>query len=686
LGQRCKNNRDGRPFYEVWNLLKIKTIGARPPSSEREASTLRAQNRQPEVENPQILETIPGMKIHRFGLGLTLFALGTAHGQVAPGLLSESRATLKATEPYKWSLYVNANGGRASGVAVGPRVYLTAGHVVFDRGAWLSAGSIRAYWANHSSSTSTGESLVGLGVRRWANYSARVANDGTDAGVSAIDTFNLDFAAVYTRDALLTDESFAPVVIDPEDPDQISFLRRASEKTIVGYPADSDFISSGNIGRMHQNAPGDYETYWWASADDPLDSEGLWTGTHYFSDVVTYGGNSGGPVYGKGANDRWVLSGVLVGGSDRNSTVRGIDESAWELVENALQFSRRTPPVRQVQDLSATAQEDGSVALEWTDRSGGETAYVIERRQANGYIPIAELEANAESWTDTTLPPGSVAHYRVTPRQGPSLVAPPSQRVRAETPGLQPALGASLGEPLLAFRTRGDAPMHVVGGEVVSGKIWGMETSHLELDLLGPGQLQFEWSVSSEVNQDFDDPFSPWQGDIYDAFFFYRNDIQEHYISGLGISETRSIEVADGPNVLRWTYSKDPYSDEGEDRGKLKSVRWIPSPSNPHPYGARLYSENIAETTWMGYYATDFFPWVFHFDLGWLSFQAAGEGKVWAYSPVDPLGWLYISPETYPYVYSSAIGGWLFYLEGSAANGSGGWLYDFTNQVWRQMP
>jgi len=35
-------------------------------------------------------------------------------------------------------------------VAVGPKVFLTAAHVVHDDGAWVTPGSIQAYWANHT--------------------------------------------------------------------------------------------------------------------------------------------------------------------------------------------------------------------------------------------------------------------------------------------------------------------------------------------------------------------------------------------------------------------------------------------------------------------------------------------------------------------------------------------------------
>lgn len=603
------------------------------------------------------------------------------NGQVTPRVLTETVGVLNATEPYKWSVMVLENSGRASGVVVGPRTYATAAHVVFDHDtlAWVKPSLLKAYWCNHSISTFSLSRRLGVATYRWEGYITRNEADG-NSGANSIDTFNLDFAAVMVSTALIPDGSFAPTMVDPPDIDQISFLRRASVKTIIGYPADSDYVESTNIGKMHQNAPGNYETHWLGAFDDPFDSEGEWMAVHYLTDVVTYRGNSGCPVYGMDSVDRWRLNAILVGGNSSDSAVRGIDEAAWELIENANAASGGAP-VQRVEGLTTSPTAD-QVELNWEDRSDGETAYIVERRAEAGWISVAELPADTHSWVDPEFVPGGVFTYRVTPRQGDSLVAPPSRWVTVETPGVHPEIGAALGEPLLSFQTKGDAPMFVDGGVVSSGKIWGMETSELELELIGPGELRFSWSVSSENNPDYNNSSSSYYGDIYDAFFFEQDGDQVEFISGYVGPVEKTINVPAGAHTFRWKYSKDPYSDEGEDRGKLHALRWTPTGSNTPVYGARAINSEIQDAVWFGPYSVLFFPWVYHFELGWLYFVPVDTEAFWCYSLDSQLGWMYIRAGTFPFIYSATSDSWLFYDRGSAEDGHGGWFYDYGTNQW----
>jgi 1,4-alpha-glucan branching enzyme len=68
--------------------------------------------------------------------------------------------------------------------------------------------------------------------------------------------------------------------------------------------------------------------------------------------------------------------------------------------------------------LNATATGLRSVALSWEDRSANETAYVVEKATQNGknitaFSAIAELKANATTFTDTKVQPGLQHYYRV---------------------------------------------------------------------------------------------------------------------------------------------------------------------------------------------------------------------------------------------------------------------------------
>jgi YVTN family beta-propeller protein len=66
-------------------------------------------------------------------------------------------------------------------------------------------------------------------------------------------------------------------------------------------------------------------------------------------------------------------------------------------------------------DLSAAANGDNKLDLSWTDNSGDELGYKIERRlnTADQYSQIATVDAGVTSYTDGGLPDGTTYDYRV---------------------------------------------------------------------------------------------------------------------------------------------------------------------------------------------------------------------------------------------------------------------------------
>jgi hypothetical protein len=75
------------------------------------------------------------------------------------------------------------------------------------------------------------------------------------------------------------------------------------------------------------------------------------------------------------------------------------------------------PPVpRAPLDLSATAVSRSQIDLRWTDGSGNETAFQVERRTANPFeqpVIVATLPAGTTSYSDTGLPEDTPFGYRV---------------------------------------------------------------------------------------------------------------------------------------------------------------------------------------------------------------------------------------------------------------------------------
>lgn len=59
----------------------------------------------------------------------------------------------------------------------------------------------------------------------------------------------------------------------------------------------------------------------------------------------------------------------------------------------------------------------------------------------------------------------------------------------------------------------------------------------------------------------------------------------------------------------------------------------------------------------------DEFPWVRHPELGWLYAAWQGGGNLWVGHEGSELGWLFTGMDLYPWIYSHARGGWIYFIE-----------------------
>jgi len=144
--------------------------------------------------------------------------------------------------------------------------------------------------------------------------------------------------------------------------------------------------------------------------------------------------------------------------------------------------------------------------------------------------------------------------------------------------------------------TGGAAPWiaNPLAAGVESGVIDDNQDSILMASITGEGTLSFEWSVSSEDNEeDANDPF--------DALYVFVDNELYSFISGeLTAFETISnLELGAGTHRITWVYSKDPAVSEGDDKAYLRNVTFTakvvappptptptPSPSNASGGGA----------------------------------------------------------------------------------------------------
>jgi secreted trypsin-like serine protease len=109
-----------------------------------------------------------------------------------------------------------------------------------------------------------------------------------------------------------------------------------------------------------------------------------------------------------------------------------------------------------------------------------------------------------------------------------------------------------------------------------SGTTADLQSSVLVAQIEGEGVLTFDWSVSSEGNTD--DPDEP-----FDTLSLYLNGVLLDFISGDVAFAEYSIDLAEGSNLINWTYSKDLDSAEGLDRGFIRNVVFAPVVVTPPP-------------------------------------------------------------------------------------------------------
>lgn len=85
------------------------------------------------------------------------------------------------------------------------------------------------------------------------------------------------------------------------------------------------------------------------------------------------------------------------------------------------------------------------------------------------------------------------------------------------------------------------------------------------------------------------------------------------------------------------------------------------------------------EQTGIGRFSTTYWPWLEHEAFGWMLLETSASSKdagFWLYTAET--GWLYASPQTFPFLWSEHHG-WLFFVEGS---GQPAWLFRLNDSGW----
>ena len=199
----------------------------------------------------------------------------------------------------------------------------------------------------------------------------------------------------------------------------------------------------------------------------------------------------------------------------------------------------------------------------------GDSEFSLESGNCETLAPDTSCELNV-SYQATEA--SDVEAYVIISSDDPNVA---TSRARLKASAIAPAnhLDGIAGETSdkVSWFSGGDLPWRTsaVSG-VESGAIGNLQESIIMAVIEGEGQLNFEWSVSSEEN--VDDPDEP-----FDALYLYVNDTLIDFISGEVAFEAHTeINLSEGSNRVMWVYSKDLNTQEGNDKGLVKNVIFTP--------------------------------------------------------------------------------------------------------------
>jgi uncharacterized repeat protein (TIGR03803 family) len=218
--------------------------------------------------------------------------------------------------PFAYVGQIRSEVGSSTGFVVKRRVVATAGHVVFDDGAFTNITKLQWLFQRHSTSYEPTPQIP-RGYYLAGGYAAQRAAEGTP-GISTPASQHLDYAVLYFLEE--AGRGGFGGFLASESESENEFLDSPAEKRLVGYAIDG--IAEQNLGKLH-STPVFTNAFLFASGE-------TWTTTA----VRGVGGCSGGPLFVKHSNGSFYPAAIYLGGS-KETVVRAIDRDVIELFDRA---------------------------------------------------------------------------------------------------------------------------------------------------------------------------------------------------------------------------------------------------------------------------------------------------------------------------------------------------------------
>ena len=241
------------------------------------------------------------------------YAFGVVPGAIAPGVVPFDTATTNT--PYLYNGQIQTSIGFGSGFVVKQRVALTAAHVLFDDVQLSYVTSIRWFFQRYRDQLEPVPQIP-RGWYVFNGYAARRQLDDSP-GVSTSESQNLDAAALY----FLEDAGrggYGGYL--STDADANEYLLSANQKFLAGYPLDG--IADADKGKLHATTPTN------------LTFIHLYTSVFSTTNLQSFPGNSGGPLYVQTGVNQYFPAAIYLGGSGE-TLVRAINSEVVDLINRA---------------------------------------------------------------------------------------------------------------------------------------------------------------------------------------------------------------------------------------------------------------------------------------------------------------------------------------------------------------
>ena len=220
------------------------------------------------------------------------------------------RSNQLSEEPFRYNGVVLTGLGHGSGFcAWNSRTFFSAAHVVYQGGQW---GKPPIWYPSANSAVLDEKTAIpSRGYYRWADYATL-----SDLNEAAQTEFGRDVILAFAFEKLIKGKA-APLNLNG-----LVDLQKSKKTLITGYPADNLYIDSNIEGYfLHKTGPviTPYERF---------------AGNALATTLVTTGhGNSGGPIWTRNTDSKWIASGVLVGGRPSESVVYAFSKDTNSLLQ-----------------------------------------------------------------------------------------------------------------------------------------------------------------------------------------------------------------------------------------------------------------------------------------------------------------------------------------------------------------